>query len=135
MNDEEKLMNDWTKGINKDNLFSDQIEDDEAFTFEEPDIGLDNMNLDDGESGDTTITEKMTGPVEVNTNKELKSTGSPEILKLAKESKGNVNSQSKNTIDFAEKDRLLSLVSKYGVSAAREIYIKGIEDGKEESSR
>jgi hypothetical protein len=135
MKDEEKLMNDWTSGINKDHLFSDQIRDDEAFTFEEPDIGLDKLTLDQGQTGKTTIDQSITGPIDNTKPKEIKSSGEPEILKLAKDVKSNVDSQSKNPVSFDEKQRLLSLISKYGVQTAREMYIKGIRDGKEESSR
>ena len=135
MKDEEKLMNDWTSGIDKDHLFSDQIKDDEAFTFEEPDIGLNKLTLDEAQSGKTNVDKEITGPIDKNITSQPRSTGQPEILKLAKDVKSNVDSQSKNPVSFDEKQKLLSLISKYGFNAAREIYIKGIRDGKEESSR
>ena len=135
MNDEDKLMDDWTKGIDKNHLFSDQIQDDEAFTFEEPDIGLDDLTLDHPQKGLDKIDSKVLGKESPKVSPELRSTGAPEILNIAKEGKTNVSLESENPLDSSEKDRMLSLISRYGIQAARELYIKGMQDGKKESGR
>lgn len=109
------LMNGWNSGNNPDSLFSDQTADDNAFTFEEPDIGLDEMVLDRGESG----VKQMSGVPEDNRttaiNDQLKSEGHPGIFKIETSELERLANENRGIEIGNELDSMLSLIAEYGV--------------------
>ena len=109
-NSVDSLMDAWRSEKDPEKLFSDQIQDDNAFFFEEPDIGLDQLQTESPQSGEPAE------PIQTRkVNEELISEGKPSIFKtetaelerMAKEQRG---------IEIGnELDRMLGYIASYGV--------------------
>ena len=119
---EDKLMDGWTKGINTDNLFSDQIKDDELFTFEEPDIGLESLDLDTGEKGKS---------LDIKTNPKLKEVPKqtvdydpPTVLSLESNNEAEIRDIERKTSDAT----LLDLIDRYGAGRGHSMWKQMRED-------
>ena len=132
-----KLMDGWGSQADPDKLFSDQIEDDQAFFYEEPEIGIEDLTLDSPQSGVTRI------PSDVNVKntavEELPSEGKPEIFKMEVDELERLAKEKRGIEIGNELDTMLGYIAEYGVIHGLGLFYaendKYIEDnyGEEES--
>ena len=116
MKDTDKLMDGWTKGINTDNLFSDQMKDDELFTFEEPDIGLESLELDTGEEGKTIDVQST--PKYKEQPKQTVDSKPPSVLSLESNNNDKVREIDRKTSN----SKLLDLIDRYGAGRGHSMW-------------
>ena len=119
---EDNLMDQWTKGINKDELFSDQIQDDEAFTFEEPDIGLESLDLDTGEKGKSI--DIKTNPKFKEQPKQTIDYDPPTVLSLESNNEAEMREIERKTSNST----LLDLIDRYGAGRGHTMWKQMRED-------
>ena len=136
-NSVDKLMDGWGAQADPDKLFSDQIEDDTAFMFEEPGIGIKDLILDEPQSGIVKV------PSDVRTKSKktevLPSEGDPNIFNAEKEELIKLVKEKQENDRDAKLSVLFGYISEYGLIAGMNLYLENkyqnIEEnyGEEES--
>jgi hypothetical protein len=131
------LMDGWGSEADPDKLFSDQIEDDQAFFYEEPEIGIEDLTLDSPQSGITRI------PSDINTKaakiEEIPSEGKPDVFKMEVDELERLAKEKRGIEIGNELDTMLGYIAEYGVIHGLGLFYaendKYIEDnyGEEES--
>ena len=132
----DEMMDDWGSEADPEKLFSDQIEEDSAFLFEEPEIGLNEMTLDEPQAGSEyqAPKDKLS-----NIDGELKNEGLPGILKIETDQLEKLAKDRQGIEIGNELDRMLGYISEYGIIHGLGLFYAEndnfIEDdyGKEES--
>ena len=109
-NSVDKLMDGWGAEIDPDKLFLDQTQEDNAFFFEEPEIGIEDLTLDSPQSG---IPPKEI-PVK-SVDEELKSQGKPSVFKMEQDELQKLANESRGEGIKNELDRMLGYIAEYGV--------------------
>mgnify|MGYP003657429794 CR=1 FL=1 len=119
-NSVDKMMDNWGSEVDHDRLFSDQIEENSAFSFEEPDIGLDELILDEPQSGITSV------PADIKKvdiiDHELKSEGQPGIFNMEADELKGLDTQKKQNDSDAELSKLFSYIADHGLIHGMGLY-------------
>ena len=112
-NSVKKLMDGWGAEADPDKLFSDQIEDDQAFFYEEPEIGIEHLTLDSPQSGITEVPRDVKKIERV--NQELKSEGKPDVFKMETDELERLAKENRGIEIGNELDKMLGYIAEYGV--------------------
>ena len=106
-------MDGWGSQKDPEKLFSDQIEDDSTFLFEEPGIGIEELILDEPQSGIRSVPADIK---KVNTiDHQLKDEGLPGILKIETDQLEKLAKERQGIEIGNELDQMLGYISEYGI--------------------
>jgi len=130
-------MDGWGSEADPEKLFSDQIEDEEAFFYEEPTLGIEDMVLDEPQSGITHVPKDIKKLTAIDS--QLKDEGHPGIFNIESSQLENLaNEKRENDMDNAL-NKLFGYIAEYGLVHGMGMYyannLETVEEnyGQEES--
>ena len=128
----DEMMDNWGSENDPEKLFSDQIEEDSAFLFEEPGIGIEELTLDEPQSGITHVPNDIKKVKTINS--ELKDEGQPGIFQIESSQLESLANQQKEIDIDSQLSKMFGYIADYGLVHGMGLYYADNYDIIEEES-